>query len=171
MNPSRQTAIGRPCAKHPELQGLRYFPNRLCVECAKAKSKAVYGARELTVSQEITVLRGEVARLKSENEAQPTWQPMESCPKHVDVLFFHERNGVIPGRLTDADSFMTDKERDEWDGGEEAQLCIDAFGFGHWGVDRMDGSETPSHWMPYPEEPVVASVLGETVSVPKELLS
>ncbi|MBX6510491.1 hypothetical protein BTW15_01355 [Pseudomonas syringae pv. tomato] len=80
-----------------------------------------------------------------------TWQPMESCPKHVDVLFFNERNGVIPGRLTDADSFMTDKERDEWDGGEEAQYRIDAFGFGHWGVDRMDGSEAPTHWMPYPE--------------------
>ncbi len=102
--------------------------------------------------------------------ALPTWQPMESCPKHVDVLFFNERNGVIPGRLTDADSLMTDKERDEWGGDEEGQFRIDAFGFGHWGVDRMDGSETPSHWMPYPEEPVVASVLGETVSVPKELV-
>ncbi|UZJ58584.1 hypothetical protein OKW98_18580 [Pseudomonas sp. KU26590] len=83
------------------------------------------------------------------------WQPMETCPKHVDVLFFNERNGVIPGRLTDADSFMTDKERDEWDGGEEAQFRIDAFGFGHWGVDRMDGLETPILWMPYPEEPEV----------------
>lgn len=107
---------------------------------------------------------------KRAHEAQPTWQPMESCPKHVDVLFFNERNGVIPGRLTDAESFMTDKERDEWEGDEEGQFRIDAFGFGHWGVDRMDGSETPSHWMPYPEEPVVASVLGETVSVPKELV-
>lgn len=101
--------------------------------------------------------------------ALPTWQPMDTCPKHVDVLFFNERNGVIPGRLTDADSLMTDKERDEWDGDEEGQFRIDAFGFGHWGVDRMDGLETPSHWMPYPEEPIVASVLGETVSVPKEL--
>lgn len=76
---------------------------------------------------------------------------MGSCPKHVDVLFFNERNGVIPGRLTDADSFMTDKERDEWDGGEEAQFRIDAFGFGHWGVDRMEGCEAPTLWMPYPE--------------------
>ncbi|MBI6849063.1 hypothetical protein YA0010_18575 [Pseudomonas syringae] len=83
--------------------------------------------------------------------ALPTWQQMAYCPKHVDVLFFNERNGVIPGRLTDADSFMTDKERDEWDGGEEAQYRIDAFGFGHWGIDRMDGSEAPTHWMPYPE--------------------
>lgn len=89
--------------------------------------------------------------------ALPTWQPMEACPKHVDVLFFNERNGVIPGRLTDADSFMTDKERDEWAGDEEAQFCIDAFGFGHWGVDRMDGSEAPTLWMPYPEDPEVKS--------------
>ncbi|WP_395598585.1 hypothetical protein AB4P95_05490 [Pseudomonas sp. A1437] len=83
--------------------------------------------------------------------ALPTWQSMETCPKHIDVLFFNERNGVIPGRLTDADSFMTDKERDEWDGSEEAQFSIDAFGFGHWGVDRMEGSEAPTHWMPYPQ--------------------
>lgn len=92
---------------------------------------------------------------QTSREALTTWQPMASCPKHVDVLFFNERNGVIPGRLTDADSFMTDKERDEWDGGEEAQFRIDAFGFGHWGVDRMDGSEAPTQWMPYPEEPEV----------------
>lgn len=83
------------------------------------------------------------------------WQPMETCPKHVDVLFFHERNGVIAGRLTDADSFMTDKERDEFEGGEEEQFAIDAFGFGHWGVDRMEGIEAPTHWMPYPQGPEV----------------
>ena len=83
------------------------------------------------------------------------WQSMDTCPKHVDVLFFHARNGVIAGRLTDADSFMTDKERDEFDGSEEEQFAIDAFGFGHWGVDRMDGTEAPTHWMPYPPEPEV----------------
>lgn len=87
--------------------------------------------------------------------ALPAWQSIESCPKQVDVLFFNDRNGVIPGRLTDADSFMTDKERDEWEFGEEAQFRIDAFGFGHWGVDRMDGSEAPTLWMPYPEDPEV----------------
>lgn len=93
---------------------------------------------------------------KQSRAALPTWQPLESCPKHVDVLFFNQRNGVIAGRLTDADSFMTDKERDEWDGGEGAQFSIDAFGFGHWGVDRMEGTEAPTHWMPYPETPEVS---------------
>lgn len=83
------------------------------------------------------------------------WQAMDTCPKHVDVLFFHARNGVIAGRLTDADSFMSDKERDEFDGSEEEQFAIDAFGFGHWGVDRMEGTEAPTHWMPYPPEPEV----------------
>lgn len=88
---------------------------------------------------------------QASREAVTTWEPMASCPKHVDVLFYNERNGVIPGRYTDADSFMTDKDRDEWDGGEEAQFRIDAFGFGHWGVDRMEGCEAPTLWMPYPE--------------------
>jgi hypothetical protein len=81
------------------------------------------------------------------------WQPIKSCPRHVDVLFYHERSGVIPGRLTDADSLMTDKERDDWDGDDDARFIIDAFGFGHWGVDRMDGSEAPTHWQPLPTPP------------------
>lgn len=81
------------------------------------------------------------------------WQPIGTCPKHVDVLFFHGLNGVIAGRLTDADSFMTDKERDELEASDEERYGIDAFGFGHWGIDRMEGSEAPSHWMPLPSGP------------------
>jgi hypothetical protein len=68
MKPDRQTAIGKVCAKHPELLGQRYIPNRICIECAKENSKRVYAARELTIGQEITVLRGEINRLKAENK-------------------------------------------------------------------------------------------------------
>lgn len=68
MKPDRQTAIGKVCAKHPELLGQRYIPNRICIECAKENSRRVYAARELTIGQEITVLRGEISRLKAENQ-------------------------------------------------------------------------------------------------------
>lgn len=58
-----KTVIGKVCPKHKDLGGLRYSPNRLCVECAKEKNRARHAARELTVSQEIKQLKAEVKLL------------------------------------------------------------------------------------------------------------
>lgn len=87
--------------------------------------------------------------------ALPSWQPMASCPKHVDVLFYREDCGVINGQLTYADSFMTDKERESGDYSEEEQFTEDAWCYGPQGVERLDGDLVPTHWMPYPAEPEV----------------
>lgn len=83
------------------------------------------------------------------------WQDMETCPQHTDVLFYRGDAGVFTGMITDADHFLSDKERDEWEGTEEEMFDLDAFGFGDWGVCRCDGSERPTHWMPLPAEPKV----------------
>jgi hypothetical protein len=89
--------------------------------------------------------------------AQPQWQPMGTCPKHVDVLFYREDCGVINGQLTCADSFMTDKERESGDYSEDEQFSEDAWCYGPQGVERLDGDLVPTHWMPYPAEPEVKS--------------
>lgn len=81
------------------------------------------------------------------------WQPIDTCPKHQDVLFFRADAGVFTGMITDADHLMSEKERDEWEGTEEEMFELDAFGYGDWGVCRCDGSERPTHWMPLPSEP------------------
>lgn len=84
-----------------------------------------------------------------------SWQPMESCPKHVEVLFYREDCGVISGQLTYADTFMTDKDRESGDYSEEEQYSEDAWCYGLDGVERLDGDLVPTHWMPYPDEPEV----------------
>ncbi len=83
------------------------------------------------------------------------WQGMDSCPHHAEVLFYRMDAGVFTGMITDADHFLSDKERDEWPGAEEEMFELDAFGFGDWGVCRCYGSERPTHWMPLPAEPEV----------------
>lgn len=85
------------------------------------------------------------------------WQPMESCPKHVEVLFYREDCGVISGQLTYADTFMTEKERDSGEYSEEEQYSEDAWCYGPDGVERLDGDLVPTHWMPYPAEPEVTT--------------
>ena len=85
------------------------------------------------------------------------WQPMETCPKHVEVLFFREDCGVISGQFTCADTFMTDKDRESGQYSEEEQYSEDAWCYGPDGVERLDGDLVPTHWMPYPAEPEVTS--------------
>jgi len=64
------TVVGKVCPKHKDLNGLRYHPNRLCVECAKEKNRDRHAAREMTISQEIKALKKENGRLRKNIEMQ-----------------------------------------------------------------------------------------------------
>lgn len=65
-----QTVIGKVCPKHRSLEGLRYSPNRLCVECAKEKNRACHALREVTIPQEIKQLKAEVKLLRKAIDMQ-----------------------------------------------------------------------------------------------------
>jgi len=104
---------------------------------------------------ERTDLAWQAWQASREAKTSPVWQGMETCPQHTEVLFYRGDAGVFSGMITDADHFLSNKERDEWEGTEEEMFDLDAFGFGDWGVCRCDGSERPTHWMPLPEEPKV----------------
>lgn len=63
------------------------------------------------------------------------WQPIETAPKHKDVLFCVDRSFMVTGRVLDG-------------------------GFRCIGTDWPVGSiHKPTHWMPLPEPP--QSIVGE----------
>ncbi|QZA71287.1 hypothetical protein AH02_45 [Pseudomonas phage AH02] len=81
------------------------------------------------------------------------WQSIETCPTYDEVLFYREDCGVLLGRFCDRDTLMDDKERDEWEGTEEQLYQFEYWAFGQWGVELLDGSEVPTHWIPLPVGP------------------
>lgn len=81
------------------------------------------------------------------------WRLLDSCPNHVEVLFYRPDCGVVSGMKTDADFFMSDKDRESGQFSEEEQFAIDCWCYGPDGVERMDGDLVPTRWMPMPEGP------------------
>jgi hypothetical protein len=94
----------------------------------------------------------EVEALRKDSDIRK-WQTMESCPHHKDVIFYREDAGVFSGKLTCADEFMSDSERDEGLLTEEEQFALDAWSYEPEGIYRLDGDLVPTHWMPYPCDP------------------
>lgn len=97
-------------------------------------------------------LKAEVEALRKDSDIRK-WQTMESCPHHKDVIFYREDAGVFSGKLTCADEFMSDSERDEGLLTEEEQFALDAWSYEPEGIYRLDGDLVPTHWMPYPCDP------------------
>ncbi len=85
------------------------------------------------------------------------WQPIETAPKNgTELLGWREDCGVLLIRWTAPIHFMTDTEieRESSDDNDWIEqydwFCADFVGFG----GRLDGSETPTYWMPLPPAPV-----------------
>ncbi len=80
------------------------------------------------------------------------WQPIDTAPKDgVELLGWREDCGIILMRYTAPIDFLTDAELEELD--EESAEAYDWFAADFIAGCRMDGSETPTHWMPLPEAP------------------
>lgn len=145
---SEYTLSGKKCANGRQA---------IATACAaNKKSNPAYAAMFEANARFIAAANPSVVlELVAEAQKRPSWQPMETCPRHVDVLFYRKDAGVFSGRLTDADSFMTDKERDELELSEEEQYGLDAWSYEPEGVYRLDGDLVPTHWMPMPDEPEI----------------
>lgn len=79
--PKGTTYKGGRCSKHPELKGLRYLQNRVCVGCSKAKSKTNWEkSRDKMVTME---------NLLTEWQAQGG--PQELMAKTEEVLAMREK--------------------------------------------------------------------------------
>lgn len=86
-------------------------------------------------------------------EFLPVWKPIESAPKDgTEVLCWREDCGQFIAKHTSASSFpITQAEIDALD--EETLFSQDWFTQWPQAI-RLDGSETPTHWMPLQAPPI-----------------
>lgn len=89
-----------------------------------------------------------------ESERVMEWQPIETCPKHVDVLFYREDAGVFFGQYTYCADWVSEDETAEHGYTEECLWQEDAWAFHHNGAHRCDTDLKPTHWMPLPNPPI-----------------
>ena len=79
----------------------------------------------------------------------PAWLPIESAPKHAEVLVWREDSGSFIAKLTTPEAVVSveDMEREGLDYPDDfEEWWSDAYGW-------QEGSEKPTHWMPLPPAP------------------
>lgn len=104
----------------------------------------------LEAANHIDAQAAEIAALRQ------SWQPIETAPKDgTEVLCWREDCGQFIASYTSPDAFpLTQAEIDQL--GEEALFMRDWFT--QWPQSiRLDGSETPTHWMPLLAPPAALS--------------
>ncbi len=82
-----------------------------------------------------------------------SWQPIETVPLHVSVLFYREDAGVFYGQKTYCAEWVSEQEQAKEEYDEETLFQVDCWAFEHDGAHRLEGDVTPTHWMlPLPPE-------------------
>lgn len=75
------------------------------------------------------------------------WQPIESAPKHQEVLVWREDAGIFIAKFTEPQCVMSEREVEE---------CDFPDGFEEWWTDGhgwLEGQERPTKWKPMPKGP------------------
>ena len=119
-------------------------------QAALAGLRTEIDALTQTVAHERARAEKAEAELAALRQVQPDWQPIESAPKHTEVLVWREDSGPFIAKLTTPDGAMTDQEieRDNIEFPEDfEEWWSDGYGW-------QEGSEKPTRWMPLPLDPV-----------------
>lgn len=117
-----------------------------------------YGADEWEASKATVEFFGGVAiPLTATTKPVPmTWQPIETAPKDgTELIGWRDDCGVILIRWTSCDAFMSEREIESSRMDEETLFQQDWFCADFIAGCRLDGSETPTHWMPLPPAPAM----------------
>lgn len=116
-----------------------------------------YGADEWEASKATVEFFGGVAiPLTATPKPVPMteWQPIETAPKDgTELIGWRDDCGVILIRWTSCDAFMSEREIESSRMDEETLFQQDWFCADFIAGCRLDGSETPTHWMPLPPPP------------------
>ncbi|WP_155704422.1 hypothetical protein [Burkholderia cepacia] len=84
------------------------------------------------------------------------WQPIETAPKETELLGWRADCGVLLIMYTSFDRWASEAECEEID--EETLFQKDWFGTALPGImDRLEGEQAPTHWMPLPTGPADAA--------------
>jgi hypothetical protein len=81
------------------------------------------------------------------------WRPIDTCPRHKDVLFWREDQGVSFGQYTYCAEWVTEEEQERYGYDEDTLWQEDPWVFLHDGAYRCEGDERPTHWRPLPAPP------------------
>ncbi|WP_167670810.1 DUF551 domain-containing protein [Allopusillimonas ginsengisoli] len=119
---------------HPQSTGALHFD-----------ASFAQGDDDLSVAPLITTTQAQAYADARVREVQQ-WEPIETAPKHTEVLVWREDSGPFIAKLTDPYEVITVEEMER----ENLEFRDD---FEEWYSDAygwQEGNEKPTHWMPLP---------------------
>lgn len=95
----------------------------------------------------------DVSRAMMQLLEERRWRPIDTCPRHKEVLFWREDQGVLFGQYTYCAEWVTEEEQERHGYDEDTLWQEDPWVYLLDGVYRCEGDERPTHWRPLPAEP------------------